>query len=231
MTVIDSYVVDPPARPSIKVAGQSARFPVRRVYCVGWNYAEHIREMKGDERSPPTFFMKAADNVIVPDGKVPYPPGSTDVHHEIELVVAIGIGGANIAPEDALGHVWGYAAGLDMTRRDLQKAAKSKGAPWETGKTFDFAAPTSAIHPVSQIGHPTDARIWLDVNGETRQSSNVNKMVWPVADIIAQLSGFFSLRPGDLIFTGTPEGVGPVEKGQILTGGVEGVAELRVEIT
>ena len=224
------YVVETPERPSLPVAGQSARYPVRRVYCVGWNYTEHVREMKGDERNPPIFFLKAADNVMAPGGKLPYPPKTTEMHHEIELVAAIGKAGRDIAPEDALDHVWGYAVGLDMTRRDLQWEAKAKGAPWDTGKTFDCAAPISAVHPVSETGHPSDARIWLAVDGETRQSSSLDKMVWPVADIISHLSGFFTLVPGDLIFTGTPEGVGPVSQGQVLTGGVDGVAELSVEI-
>lgn len=174
--------------------------------------------------------MKAADNVVVPDGKVPYPSGTEDLHHENELVVAIGIGGKDIAPNEALDHVWGYAVGIDMTRRDLQGAAKKKGAPWDVGKTFDRAGPTSAVHPVGEIGHPTDALIWLEVDGESRQSSTLDKMIWPVADIISHLSNLFTLAPGDLIFTGTPEGVGPVTQGQTLRGGIDSIDELTVEI-
>lgn len=230
MSETETFVIAPPERPSLPVAGSSGRFPVRRVYCVGWNYSEHVREMKGDEREPPIFFMKAPDNVIVPGARVPYPPATENLHHEIELVAAIGIGGRDIPVDDAPGHVWGYAAGLDMTRRDLQWACKDKGAPWDIGKTFDRAAPVSEIHPASETGHPSRGRIWLNVDGEPRQSSDIANMVWPVAGIIAHLSAVFTLEPGDLIFTGTPEGVGPVTPGQRLEGGIEGIAEIAVEI-
>jgi fumarylpyruvate hydrolase len=226
-----AYVVPPPVAPSLPVAGQRVRFPVRRVYCVGRNYAEHSREMGHDpDRELPFFFAKAPDSLLPDGGVFPYPTLTSNVHHEIELVVAIGKGGADIPRDKALEHVYGYAVGLDMTRRDLQGEAKKTGRPWEVGKAFDFAAPCSAVRPAATIGHPTRGRIWLDINGQPRQQGDLADMIWPVPDIIAFLSRLFALAPGDLIFTGTPAGIGPVQRGDVLKGGVEGVGTLSVTV-
>lgn len=225
-----SFVVDAPTRPCLPVAGSDALFPVRRVYCVGRNYAAHAREMGADEKEPPFFFMKPADAVVVSDGRVPYPPQTADMHHEIELVCAIGKGGRDIPPTAALDHVWGYGVGIDLTRRDLQAVAKEMRRPWDTGKVFDGSAPVSALRPASETGHLSDGRIWLAVDGNDRQDGDLADMIWPVPDIIAHLSGLFTLAPGDLIFTGTPEGVGPVEAGNRMTGGVDGVGEIEIEV-
>ena len=224
-----SYVIPEPPRATVPVAGSAHTFPVRRIYCVGRNYAAHAREMGFDpDREPPFFFTKPAD-AIVPDGSVlDYPMATENLHHEIELVVAIGAGGANIAEEMALEHVYGYAVGLDMTRRDRQIAAREKGRPWCVGKAFDHSAPISEIRPAAEIGHPSNARIWLDVNGETRQDSNLTHLIWNVPETIAYLSGLFQLEPGDLIYSGTPEGVGAVGSGDKLSGGVDGVGTLGV---
>lgn len=228
---VPAYVVPPPIAPSLPVAGQKARFPVRRIYCVGRNYAEHSREMGHDpDRELPFFFAKAPDSLLPDGGVFPYPTLTSNVHHEIELVVAIGKGGADIPREKALEHVYGYAVGLDMTRRDLQGEAKKTGRPWEVGKAFDFAAPCSAVRPAAVIGHPTKGRIWLDINGQPRQSGDLADMIWSVPDIIAFLSRLFALAPGDLIFTGTPAGVGPVKPGDVLKGGIEGVGTLSVTV-
>jgi len=227
----EAQYVFPPELPSVAVADSPARFPVRRVYCVARNYADHAREMGHDpDREPPFFFAKHPDSLL-PDGSVfPYPPGTKEVHHEIEMVVAIGKGGADIPAESALDHVFGYAVGLDMTRRDLQAEAKKAGRPWEIGKAFDHAAPCSAIVPASRIGHPGAGRIWLDVNGERRQEGDISSMIWSIPEVIAYLSGLFVLEPGDLIFTGTPAGVGPVARGDRLSGGVEGVGTLEITV-
>lgn len=223
------YAVPAPPQVTVPVADSDLVFPVRRIYCVGRNYAAHAREMGFDpDREPPFFFTKPA-SAIVPDGTaIPYPPATGDLHHEIELVVAIGKGGADIAEADALEHVYGYAVGLDMTRRDQQIAHREKGRPWCTGKAFDNSAPISAMRPASDIGHPDDARIWLDVNGETRQDSNLTHLLWNVPETIRHLSGLFRLEPGDLIYSGTPEGVAAVGPGDVLEGGVEGVGRLSV---
>ena len=226
------YVIDPPETPSLAVAGADTRFPVRRIYCVGRNYAAHAREMGHDpDREPPFFFQKNPDALLESGSRFPYPSASRNVHFEIELVCAIGTGGAGIAASDALEHVWGYAVGIDMTRRDLQGAAKKLGRPWEVGKSFEHSAPCSRVHPVSATGHPDEGRIWLDVNGETRQNGNLNELIWSVPEIIEQLTALFTLAPGDLIFTGTPAGVGAVSRGDMLTGGVQGVDEIEIEVT
>lgn len=224
-----SYVIPEPPRATVPVAGSAHTFPVRRIYCVGRNYAAHAREMGFDpDREPPFFFTKPAD-AIVPDGSVlDYPMATENLHHEIELVVAIGTGGSNIAEEMALEHVYGYAVGLDMTRRDQQIAAREKGRPWCVGKAFDHSAPISEIRPAAEIGHPSNARIWLDVNGGTRQDSNLTHLIWNIPETIAYLSGLFQLEPGDLIYSGTPEGVGAVGPGDKLSGGVDGVGTLNV---
>ena len=224
------YVIAPPAIPSVPVAGGGA-FPVRRVFCVGRNYAEHAREMGSDpNREPPFFFMKPADALLVNDADMPYPPQSKQLHHEMELVVGIGTGGANISEADALSHVWGYAAGLDMTRRDLQNAAKKEGKPWDMGKGFDHSAPIGLMAPASRIGQPIGGLIELKVNGAVRQTSDLSKMIWSVPETIAYLSVLVTLAPGDLIFTGTPEGVAAVERGDVLEGVIAGVGTVRTRI-
>jgi fumarylpyruvate hydrolase len=228
------YVFAAPPQPVVPVVGSSDLFPVHRIYCVGRNYAEHAKEMGFSGREPPFFFAKPADAVLpVPEGSVgelPYPPMTKDLHHEMELVVAIGKRGANVAAADAPAYIWGYAAGLDMTRRDLQGEMKKQGRPWEIGKAFDFSAPIGPIKPVAQGGIVTAGRIWLQVNGQPRQASDVGKMIWSVAETIAHLSRYFELAPGDLIFTGTPEGVAAVQPGDLLEGGVDGVGTIRVRV-
>lgn len=229
-----SYVFTPPAVAAVPVAGSEQLFPVHRIYCVGRNYVEHAKEMGGTGREAPFFFMKPADAVLpVPHGdtgEMPYPGMTKDLHHEIELVVAIGKGGRDIAAANALQHVWGYAVGLDMTRRDLQGEAKKLGRPWCTGKGFDHSAPIGPIHPVTATGHITTGEIRLDVNGAARQKSTVDKLIWNVAETIEHLSRYYELRPGDLIFTGTPEGVAAVQQGDLLEGAISGLGELRVRI-
>jgi fumarylpyruvate hydrolase len=225
------YVIPPSPTVGIPVAGAEAVFPVRRVFCVGRNYAEHAREMGQDpDREEPFFFMKPAD-ALVTDGRFPYPPGTVDVHHEIELVAALGQGGRDIAVERALDHVWGYGVGLDMTRRDLQAVAKKAGRPWDVAKAFDASGPLSPLVPASRIGHPSRGAIWLDVNGERRQTGDLGQLIWKVDETIAYLSGLFELAPGDLIFTGTPAGVGAVQGGDRLHGHIDGVGDLEVEVT
>lgn len=225
------YVIPPPEIPSLPVAGAGARFPVRRIHCVGRNYAEHAREMGGDPaREPPFFFQKAPDTLLPGGGRFPYPPGTSDLHHEIELVVALARGGADLRPDQALGAVFGYAVGLDMTRRDLQSAAKQRGRPWEAGKSFDHAAPCGPVRPAAEIGHPAHGAIWLDVNGARRQQGDLRDMIWAVPEIIAALSRLVTLAPGDLIFTGTPAGVGPVQRGDRVRGGVDGVGEIGIDV-
>ena len=225
------YVIAPPATVSVPVVGGGA-FPVRRVFCVGRNYAEHAREMGGDpSREPPFFFMKPADALLTGNADMPYPPASEDMHHEMELVVAIGTGGVNIPEADALmKHVWGYAVGLDMTRRDVQNVARKAGRPWDMGKGFDHSAPISDIVPAKKIGHPDKGLIELKVNGVVRQSSDLSKMIWNIPETIAYLSRLVRLMPGDLIYTGTPEGVAAVVRGDVMEGKVEGVASIRTKI-
>ena len=223
-----TYVIQPPEIPTLPVQGDSKRFAVNRIYCVGRNYADHAREMGHDpDREPPFFFMKPA-TAIVTDGKnMAYPSLSHDVHHEIEMVVALGKGGANIHADQALDHVWGYGVGLDMTRRDLQGEAKKMGRPWDTGKAFDQSAPCSALVPVSQCGHLTKGRIHLKVNGQIKQDGDLAMMIWNVPDTIAYLSTLFTLMPGDLIFSGTPAGVAAVARGDVLEGHVDGLPVLK----
>lgn len=223
------HVIDFGPIPALPVAGGSDLFPVGRIYCVGRNYAEHAREMGHDpDREPPFFFMKPA-NAIVPNGAtIPFPQATQDLHHEIELVIALGKGGANIAVEKALDHVWGYGVGLDMTRRDLQGEAKKMGRPWEMGKSFDNSAPCTALLPASRIGHPAKGAIWLKVNGAIKQKGDLSEMIWNVPETIAYLSGLVTLQPGDLIYSGTPAGVGPVQPGDKLEGHVDGVGDLTI---
>ena len=215
--------------PVVPVAGTGALFPVRRIWCVGQNYAEHAREMGGDpDRAAPFFFSKPADAVVPGGGVLPYPTQTASLHHEVELVVAIGVGGEEIAPERALDHVFGYAVGLDMTRRDLQAEAKRSGRPWALAKGFDQSCPLGAIVPVSQAGHPDRGAITLTVDGALRQSGDLSQMIWSVGEAIAFLSRFVSLQPGDLLMTGTPAGVGPVRPGEVVTGACAGVGEVTV---
>jgi fumarylpyruvate hydrolase len=225
------YVIDPPPIPTLPVAGDERRFPVRRIYCVGRNYAAHAREMGHDpDREPSFFFTKPAD-ALVPDGaRIPYPLATQDLHHEIELVVALGSGGAEIPAAQAPDCIFGYAVGIDLTRRDLQGEAKKLARPWDVGKAFDQSAPCSALVPARTIGHPAKGRIRLAVNGDTRQDGDLAQMIWSTPEIIAHLSRLFALAPGDLIFTGTPAGVGLVERGDVLEGEVEGVGRLRVDV-
>ena len=224
------YVIPPPATVAVPVAGGGS-FPVRRVFCVGRNYAEHTREMGGDpNREPPFFFMKPADALLVGNADMPYPPASEDLHHEMELVVAIGTGGVDIPEASALDHVWGYAVGLDMTRRDVQNVARKAGRPWDMGKGFDHSAPIGDIFPAAKIGHPETGTIELRVNGAVRQTSDISKMIWNIPETISYLSRLVALAPGDLIFTGTPEGVNAVVRGDVLEGSVAGVGSLRTRI-
>jgi fumarylpyruvate hydrolase len=229
------YAFEPEAQVAVPVAGRDAFFPVRRIYCVGRNYAAHAREMGFDpDREPPFFFCKP-DNaiVVVPAGEtvaIGFPSQTNDFQHEIELVTAIGKPGHNIAVADANAHVFGYAVGLDMTRRDLQLRARDKGRPWELGKAFDESAPIAPIQCAEDIGHPVRGTVWAQVDGVDRQRSDIANLIWSVPDVIANLSTFFELRPGDLIYTGTPEGVAKVERGQTIVGGIDGVGELRVRV-
>lgn len=229
MTVQFAFAPQAPA--SLPIAGITERFPVHRVYCVAKNYAAHAREMGADpERQPPAFFLKPADAVVAASGAIPYPPATRELHHEIELVVALSGGGRGIALEEAHSLIFGYAVGLDLTRRDLQNQARSQGGPWDAGKSFEAAAPVTAIQPLAATGIVASGRVWLTVNGEPRQEGDVGDMIWTVSEIIVRLSQLFELRPGDLIFTGTPEGVGPLLPGDQVRGGVAGVAELELVI-
>ncbi|MCP5372684.1 MAG: fumarylacetoacetate hydrolase family protein [Hyphomicrobiales bacterium] len=225
------FVFAPPPVTSLAVRGMAARFPVRRVYCVGRNYAAHAIEMGFDpDREPPFFFQKNPDNLVPGGGDVPYPPLTQDLHHEIELVAALGEGGRDIPRDRALDHVFGYAVGIDLTRRDLQGVCKKMGRPWEVGKAFEHSAPCSEIVPAAEIGHPDAGDIHLDVNGARRQEGDLNQLIWKLPEVIEHLSGLFTLAAGDLIFTGTPAGVGPVVAGDTLTGSVAGVGGIAVRI-
>jgi fumarylpyruvate hydrolase len=231
MTGNVEYVFPPLPRPSLPVKGTDRLFPVHRIYCVGRNYADHAIEMGHDpDRELPFFFQKSPDNIIAGGGAFPYPSKSSDVHYEFEMVVAVAKGGRDITAERALSHVFGYAVGLDMTRRDLQAEAKKLGRPWDVGKAFDYSAPCSEIVPASTIGHPERGAVRLFVNGTLKQNGDLAQMIWKVPQMIAILSGLFELNPGDLIFTGTPAGVGPVKRGDVLEGAIEGVAELTVRV-
>ncbi len=225
------YVIPIPPVPSLAIRGDDRRFPVHRIYCVGRNYAAHAVEMGHDpDREPPFFFQKNPDNLLPGGGDFPYPDETQDLHYELELVVALVSGGRNIPVQSALECVFGYGVGLDMTRRDLQGQAKKMGRPWDVGKAFDHSAPCSTIVPAHTIGHPDTGTVWLKVNGEERQNGDLNQMIWKVPEIIAVLSGLFSLAPGDLIYTGTPAGVGATVRGDTLHGGVAGVAELEISV-
>jgi len=226
---VADFLFEPHAPVSIPIA-RGGLFAVRRVYCVGRNYAEHIVEMGNDTRDPPFFFSKPADAVVVGGMGMPYPPQTSDLHHEIELVVAIGKDGAEIAEGDALSHVYGYAAGIDMTRRDLQALAKKAGRPWDMAKGFDHPAPIGTIEPASAIGHPDTGAITLSVNGQERQRGDLGDQIWSVSETIAYLSRFVTLKAGDLIMTGTPAGVGAVVKGDVLEGAIAGVGQVRTVI-
>lgn len=230
-----SFVFTPPSIVGLPIVGSDKQFPVRRVYCVGRNYAAHAREMGFDpDREPPFFFCKPADAVIsvayFQPQELPYPAETSNYHYEIELVVAIGKAGRDIPLEQANDYVYGYAVGLDMTRRDLQMKMREMGRPWEIGKAFDASAPIGPLHPASQIGHPSKAGLWLQVNGTDKQRSDIDKLIWSVPETISYLSHFFELQPGDLIMTGTPEGVGPVVVGERMTAGVEGLGEIQVDV-
>jgi len=220
-----------PTQASVAIADSEKRLAVRRIICVGRNYAAHAREMgKDPDKEPPFFFYKPSDAIQDNNANIPYPPLTQNLHYEIELVVAIGKSGQNISSEQALDHVFGYSVGVDLTRRDLQLNAREMGRPWDWGKGFDKSAPSSAIQPVTKVGHPSAGRIWLAVNGEVKQDSNLSDLIWSVPEIISTVSKSIELQPGDLIFTGTPEHVGPVVVGDVITGGVEGVGEITITI-
>jgi fumarylpyruvate hydrolase len=229
-----SYIFAPPPLVGVPVVGRTEQFAVHRVYCVGRNYVEHAKEMGFTGREPPFFFLKPADAVVpvqsAETGAIDYPSLTHDFHHEIELVVAIGKGGANIKAADALSHVFGYAVGLDMTRRDLQTEMKKQGRPWCIGKAFDQSAPMGPITPAGQAGSIANAKIWLEVNGSARQHSSIDKLIWNVNEIIEHLSAAWALAPGDLIFTGTPEGVAAVARGDTMHGGIDGLGALKVSV-
>lgn len=230
-----AYVIPAPSTPALPVAGSADLFPVRRVYCVGRNYAAHAREMGGDPtREPPFFFMKPADALQpVMAGETAdhaYPPKTGNYHFEIEMVVALAKGGRDIPVEQALDHVFGYAVGLDMTRRDLQDEAKQLRRPWELGKAADHSGPVGPIHPVAQVGHPAGGAISLSVDGAIKQKADLSDMIWSVAEQIAYLSSYFELAPGDVIFSGTPDGVGAVTQGQTMVGAVEGIGEIKLRV-
>ena len=230
-----SYVFTPPATVSVPVIGRPERFPVHRIYCVGRNYEEHAKEMGFTGREPPFFFLKPADAIVSvaagETGQIPYPSLTNNLHHEIELVVAIGTGGRNIKAADAARHIFGYAVGLDMTRRDLQGEMKKQGRPWCIGKAYDHSAPIGPITPAAQAGDVARAPIWLQVNGADRQRSTVAKLIWNIGETIEHLSAAWELQPGDLIYTGTPEGVNAVVAGDTLVGGVDGLGTLTVRVT
>jgi fumarylpyruvate hydrolase len=225
-----NYVFPPAPQVVLPIVGSDAVFPVRRVYCVGQNYSDHSIEMGVDTREPPFFFSKPPDALVPGGGDVAYPPMTENLQHEVELVIVIGQGGTNISTEQALDHVFGYAVGFDLTRRDLQARAKEKKQPWEMGKGLDQGGPISAIKPVALSGHPGKGSITLKVNGQLRQNGDLSGMTWKVAEIVANLSSYIRLAAGDLIFTGTPSGVSPVVRGDVLEGSIEGVGELRVTI-
>jgi len=220
------FIIPAPPVPSLPIEGTDARFPVRRIYCIGRNYGKHVKEMGGDPKDqPPIFFMKPGDAAVEAGGTVPYPPGTKNFHHEIELVVALKAGGADVAPDQALGLVYGYAAGVDLTRRDLQNESKDKGQPWESSKGFDASAPLGLIRPAEQCG-ALDGRIAISVNGAVKQDGLLSDMIWSVPEIISQVSKLWTLQAGDLIFTGTPDGVGPLQRGDRVAGEIDGVPPL-----
>lgn len=224
------FAIDPPAQASLSVFGQDTAFPIRRIFCVGRNYEAHVVEMGNDLREPPFFFTKPADAVVPSHAAIAYPMATSDLHHEVELVVALGKGGSNVAPEDALDLIWGAATGIDLTRRDLQAAAKSKGRPWDMAKGFDRSAPVAPLVPIADVASLQEGKIWLSVNGATRQSADLADMIWPVADCIAHLSTLVELAPGDLIMTGTPAGVAALSPGDEVVAGITGLPDLNVKI-
>jgi fumarylpyruvate hydrolase len=225
-----AHAIPAPETVTVPIVG-GGTFPVRRIYCVGRNYAAHAREMGHDpDREDPFFFMKPADAIVPSGSTIPYPPMTKDVHHEIEMVVALSKGGKEIAANSALEHIFGYAVGVDLTRRDLQGEAKKAGRPWDMGKGFDNSAPCGPITPAAKVGHIDKGAIWLKINGETRQQSDLKMLIWSVPEMIAYLSRFVELKPGDLIYSGTPEGVGPVKKGDTLVGHVDGLEDLNLKI-
>lgn len=224
------HAIPAPPQVTLPVAGQDAVFPVRRVYCIGRNYAAHAVEMGHDpEREAPFFFQKNPDN-LTPGDRFPYPAQTEDLHHEVELAIALKSGGTDIPQDRALDHVFGYAVALDMTRRDLQGAAKKAGRPWEIGKAFEHSAPIGPLHPVAEVGHPADGRISLTVGGALRQEGDLNQMIWKVPEMIAYLSRYFTLAPGDVILSGTPAGVGPVQRGDVMEAEIEGLGRLTVTV-
>lgn len=227
-----SFVVDAPPIPSVPVAGSAARFPVHRIYCIGRNYADHAKEMGAQtvSRANPVFFMKPADAIVPEGGDIPYPSATGELHHEVEMVVALSGGGRDIAPDRALDCVFGYGVGLDLTRRDLQAAMKAKGLPWDVAKGFDGSAPVSALRAASGVGHPQHARLSLAVNGQVRQDADIADMIFAVPEIIAELSKLFELKTGDLIFTGTPAGVGPLQRGDKFHAMLQDIAEFQSRI-
>ena len=226
-----TFIIDPPPQVSVAVRGSDSRFPVRRVYCVGRNYEAHAREMgKDPTREPPFMFQKPADAVIEGGSVIAYPPQTGNFHHEIELVVAIARGGRNIGIDRANEHVFGYAVGIDLTRRDLQLAARDAGRPWAWGKAFDHSAPCAPIVRAAEIGHPSKGRIWLSVNGSVKQDADISQLIWSVPEVIAFVSASMALAPGDLIFTGTPAGVGPLVTGDAVTGGIDGIGDIGIRI-
>jgi len=231
---MNTFAFDPAPRPSLAIAGSGTRFPVRRIYCIGRNYADHAKEMGAAvERGQPMFFMKPADAIVADEGRgvdVPYPPATNELHHEVEMIVALARGGRDIAREAALDGVFGYGVGLDLTRRDLQAAAKAKGHPWEAAKGFDASAPASVLVPVARCGHPTRAALTLDVNGERRQHGDIADMIFDVASIIHELSKLWTLAPGDLIFTGTPAGVAALHRGDRAVATLNGIATFEARI-
>ncbi|USG61824.1 fumarylacetoacetate hydrolase family protein [Sneathiella marina] len=225
------YVFEPSQIPTVAVKGTSKRFPVRRIFCVGRNYAEHTREMGGDpDREPPFFFTKPADAVVDSGAKIPFPQATNSLHHEMELVVAISKGGVNIAQETASDHIFGYGAGIDLTRRDLQQIAKDKRRPWDSGKAFDQSAPCAALTIATEVSDITNSKIWLTVNGETRQSATIADLIWSIEEVIAFLSAEFALKPGDLIYTGTPAGVGAIQSGDKIEGCIEGLTPIAITL-
>jgi len=224
------YVIPVPEQASLAVAGDTRRFPVRRIFCVGRNYAAHVREMGGDERDPPFFFCKPADAIVASGSGIPFPSATSELHHEIEMVAAIGTGGTNIPVARSLEHVYGYAVGIDLTRRDLQQFAKDKRRPWDMSKGFDNSAPCGMLHPAADVGHVAQGTIRLTINGSVRQESDLAKMIWNIPETIAHLSNLVALAPGDLIYTGTPDGVGPVRAGDWLTGEVAGLSDLTLTV-
>ena len=225
------YVFDAPEQASLAVKDSEARFPIRRIFCVGRNYEAHAREMgKDPDREPPFFFTKPADAALDTPCTIPYPPLTENLHYEIELIIAIGKGGADIAEDDVMSHVWGASVGLDMTRRDLQTEAKNMGRPWDWGKAFDNSAPIAAIMPIADVPSVEKGRIWLAVNGEVRQDADIADLIWSVREHVSTLSKAMTLAPGDIVMTGTPAGVGAVKPGDVITGGVDGIGELEVTI-